>query len=498
MMNVPWLSYLIWGSIAGGFTCLGLRNQPSAAKVVALITSLVTVAICWPLVSNFSSLSSLMQFVEYAEWIPSLQIHYHLGVDGVSLPLVVLTVLTTPIILLASWRSIDKKVAEYSAIFLFLQGLIIGVFSALDSILFYFFWEAMLIPMYLCIGIWGGKNRTYAAVKFFLYTFLGSVLMLAALIYLAKQASSFGILDFYDLSLPLFSQQLLFLAFLMAFAVKIPMWPVHTWLPDAHTEAPTGGSVILAAILLKMGAYGLLRFSLPIAPDASLFFAPWMIGLSLVAIVGIGLVALVQEDMKRLIAYSSVAHMGFVTLGIFAAYSINDASVRLLAMEGAYIQMISHAFVSTAMFVGFGCLYDRMKTREIKDFGGVASVMPIFTAFYLFFAMANAGLPGTSGFVGEFMVILASFQVNPWVAIAAALSLIVGASYTLIMFKRVFYGPVHHRPVETLQDITLLDRGIMLILALAVLAFGLMPNALLQLSETSINTVIQLGLNLSQ
>lgn len=497
MMTLPWLSYVIWGSIAGGFACLGLRNKPCLAKSVAVLVSLFMLALCAPLVSGYSSVNANMQFVEYAQWIPSLNVHYHLGIDGISLPLIVLTVLTTPIILLVSWHSIDKKIAEYSAVFLVLQGLIVGVFSALDSILFYFFWEAMLIPMYLCIGIWGGKNRSYAAVKFFLYTFLGSVLMLAALIYLAGQANSFGILDFYGLPLSLFSQKLLFLGFLMAFAVKIPMWPVHTWLPDAHTEAPTGGSVILAAILLKMGAYGLLRFSLPITPDASFFFAPLMIGLSLIAVVGIGLVALVQEDMKRLIAYSSVAHMGFVTLGIFAAYAIGDNAVRLMAMEGAYIQMISHAFVSTAMFAGFGCLYDRMKTRDIASFGGVASVMPIFTAFYLFFAMANAGLPGTSGFVGEFMVILASFQINPWVAIAAALSLIVGASYTLIMFKRVFYGPVHHRPVEALQDINTLDRVVMLVLALAVLVLGFMPNTLIQMSENSINTVIQLGLNLS-
>ena len=494
MMVLPWLSCLIWGSIAGGFLCLALKDKPKVAKWLALVVSAVCLVMCWPLLDNFNNLFMGMQFIEDSSWIPSLDIRYTLGVDGVSLPLIILTVITTPIILLASWSSIEKRVAEYSAVFLLLQGLIIGVFSALDSILFYFFWEAMLIPMYLCIGIWGGKNRSYAAVKFFLYTFLGSVLMLAALIFLAKQAGSFNIIDFYGTSLSLFAQKLIFLAFLMAFAVKIPMWPVHTWLPDAHTEAPTGGSVILAAILLKMGAYGLLRFSLPIAPDASAYFADAMVILSLIAIVGIGLVAMSQKDMKRLIAYSSVAHMGFVTLGIFAVYAISEESVRMMAMEGAYIQMISHAFASSAMFVGFGYLYDRMKTREIADFGGVASVMPVFTAFYLLFAMANAGLPGTSGFVGEFLVILASFQVSPWVAVTAALSLIVGAAYTLIMFKNVFYGPIHHRPVEALKDIGQLDRGVLLVLALGVLLLGLMPSLVVDISQSSLHKVIHLSL----
>ncbi len=364
----------------------------------------------------------------------------------------------------------------------------------MDAILFYFFWEAMLIPMYLCIGIWGGANRRYAAIKFFLYTFLGSVLMLAGLIYLGIHSGTFFIPAFYDLPLALPIQEWLFVAFFLAFAVKIPMWPVHTWLPDAHTEAPTGGSVVLAAVLLKVGAYGLLRFSLPVVPDASAVFAWPMIILSLIAIVCIGMVAMAQTDMKRLIAYSSIAHMGFVTLGIFVIYLLGHVDAARLGYEGGYLQMISHGFASAAMFIGFGMLYDRMKTRNISEYGGVATAMPVFSAFYLLFAMTNVALPGTSGFVGEFMVILSSLQANFWVAVIASLTLIIGATYTLLMFKRVFYGPIQHGTVEALQDVSVLERVILILLSLFVLGLGLMPDMLLQHIHASVDHLIDLSL----
>jgi len=437
----PLLSLLIWVPILGGIGVLAAGNDNAdRARWTALAVAVVTLGIGLALWLGFESGIAGMQFVEKAAWIRAFDIHYHLGVDGISMPLVVLTAFSTLLVIGAAWEVVRYKPAQYLAAFLIMEGIMIGVFSALDAILFYVFFEAMLIPMFLIIGIWGGPNRIYATIKFFLYTFLGSVMMLIALIYLRTQAGSFAIEDFYGLQLPLATQTLIFLAFLAAFAVKVPMFPVHTWLPDAHVEAPTGGSVILAAITLKIGGYGFLRFSLPIAPEASLALDWLLIGLSLIAVVYIGLVAMVQEDLKKLIAYSSIAHMGFVTLGFFLIFRIVANTDRpdgaLLALEGGMVQMISHGFVSAAMFLCVGVLYDRMHTRRIADYGGVANRMPVFAGFFVLFAMANAGLPGTSGFVGEFMVILASFQAGFWYAAIAGLTLILGAAYSLWMIKR--------------------------------------------------------------
>ncbi|MBI3778103.1 MAG: NADH-quinone oxidoreductase subunit M, partial [Gammaproteobacteria bacterium] len=405
------------------------------------------------------------------------------GIDGISLLLILLTSFSTVLVVISAWKVIDKKVAQYHAAFLIMEGLMIGVFSALDGILFYVFWEAMLVPMFLIIGLWGGPNRVYATIKFFLYTFLGSVLMLVAMIYLYFKAGSFDILAWHGLKLGLGAQKLIFLAFLAAFAVKVPMWPVHTWLPDAHVEAPTGGSVILAAIMLKMGAYGFLRFSLPILPDASHDLAWLMITLSLIAVVYIGLVALVQEDMKKLIAYSSIAHMGFVTLGFFI--------FNVQGLEGGIAQMISHGFVSGALFLCVGVMYDRLHSRMIKDYGGVANRMPVFASFMMLFAMANAGLPGTSGFVGEFLVILGSFQVNVWYAFAAATTLVFGAAYTLWMYKRVLFGEVGNAHVAELTDATPREIVFLTLLAVAVLVMGLWPYPFLDVLHASVNHLLQ-------
>ena len=443
------LSLLIWLPIAGAGAVLFLGDGGDSSsgragqmRWMALGVSVLTFIVSVPLYTSFDTTTAAMQFVERTSWIGALHVEYYLGVDGISAPLILLTTFITPLVIIAGWNSIKSRPAQYFAAFLILEGLMIGVFSALDGVLFYVLWEAMLVPMFLIIGIWGGERRIYATIKFFLYTFLGSVLMLVAFIYLYNKTGSFSFFSFMDASLSLREQQYIFIAFLLAFAVKVPMWPVHTWLPDAHVEAPTGGSVILAAIMLKMGGYGFVRLSLPMLPDGSEYFSGMMIGLSLIAVVYIGFVALMQKDMKKLIAYSSIAHMGFVTLGFFLLWSTAGGSGAELGMTGGMVQMISHGLISGAMFLCVGVLYDRAHSRQIADYGGVANTMPKFAAFMVLFSMANAGLPGTSGFVGEFMVIIASFKANFWFAFLAASTLILGAAYTLWMVKRVVYGEV--------------------------------------------------------
>jgi NADH-quinone oxidoreductase subunit M len=483
--GLPLLSISIWLPILFGILVLATGDDRHAplARTIALVGSLLSFLVTLPLYTNFMSDTSEMQFVEMHNWIIRFNIHYHLGVDGISVLFILLTSFFTPIVVLAGWRVIEKRVAQYMASFLIMSGIMIGVFAALDAILFYTFWEAMLIPMFLIIGVWGGANRVYAAVKFFLYTLLGSLLMLVALIYLYNQSGgSFEILDFHQVVIPMTAQILIFIAFFFAFAVKVPMFPVHTWLPDAHVEAPTGGSVVLAAIMLKVGAYGFLRFSIPIVPDASHRLAGAMIALSLIAVVYIGLVALTQTDMKKLVAYSSISHMGFVTLGIFI---FND-----YGMEGALLQMISHGFVSGALFLCIGVLYDRMHSRNIADYGGVANTMPVFAAFFMLFAMANVGLPGTSGFVGEFMVILGAMKANFWYAFAAASTLVFGAAYTLWMYKRVIFGAVANSHVAKLTDITLREKIIFAILTLTVLGMGLYPLPFSEIMHVSVNDLL--------
>ena len=495
--DLPLLSLVIWVPIIGGLLVLmtGSGRSGLEAKVLSLLVALLTFAISIPLYTGFDTASHQMQFVELSPWIASFNINYHLGVDGISMPLILLTSFTTVLVVLAGWDVIKSKPAQYMAAFLIMEGLMIGVFAALDAMLFYVFWEAMLIPMFLVIGIWGGDNRVYATIKFFLYTFLGSVFMLVALIYLYFQSNSFSILDFHAVELGLTAQIWIFLAFLLAFAVKVPMWPVHTWLPDAHVQAPTGGSVILAAIMLKLGAYGFLRFSLPITPDGAHNLDWLMIGLSLIAIAYIGFVALVQQDMKKLIAYSSISHMGFVTLGLFIPWTIAENtgsfSGAAMGMEGGVVQMISHGFVSGAMFLCVGVIYDRMHSRQIVDYGGVVHVMPKFAAFMVLFAMANAGLPGTAGFVGEFMVILSAFKANFWIAFIAATTLIVGAGYTLWMVKRVIFGEITNDKVAALQDINSREFLILGTLAVAVLFFGLYPAPLLEVMDATVQHLIE-------
>ena len=479
------LSLVIWLPIIGGALVLLISgsHRPSVARWSSLLVSLLTFWVSLSLWTRFDRSSSDMQFVERQPWIDRFNIEYFLGVDGISVPLILLTTFLTIIVVIAGWRVIQTRVAQYFASFLIMEGLMIGVLCALDSILFYLFWEAMLIPMFLIIGIWGGPNRVYAAIKFFLYTLAGSLLMLVALLYLYNASQgSFDVLVFQQLPLTSSVQTLIFLAFFAAFAVKVPMVPVHTWLPDAHVEAPTGGSVILAAVTLKMGAYGFLRFAMPIAPDAAHELAWLVIGLSLIAVVYIALVALVQRDMKKLIAYSSISHMGFVTLGFF----VFDTT----AMTGAVVQMISHGFISAAMFLGVGVLYDRLHSREISVYGGVVKVMPMFGFFMVFFAMANAGLPGTSGFVGEFLVILGAFSVSGVYASIAALTLIVGAAYTLWMVKRVIFGGISNPDVEALKDLDCRELGVMGILALAVLLIGVWPSPLLEVMDQSIANLL--------
>ncbi|KXS31694.1 MAG: NADH-quinone oxidoreductase, subunit M [Candidatus Gallionella acididurans] len=483
--ELPVISVAIWLPIIFGILVLATGDDKNAplARILAMVGAVLGFLVTIPLYTGFVRDTSDMQFVEMHAWISRFNIHYHLGVDGISVLFILLTSFFTPIVVLAGWKVIEKRVAQYMASFLIMSGIMIGVFSSLDAVLFYVFWEAMLIPMFLIIGVWGGANRVYAAVKFFLYTLLGSLLMLVALIYLYnKTGGSFEILDFHLVAIPMTAQILIFIAFFTAFAVKVPMFPVHTWLPDAHVEAPTGGSVILAAIMLKVGAYGFLRFSIPIVPDASHRLAGVMIALSLIAVVYIGLVALTQTDMKKLVAYSSISHMGFVTLGLFI---FNE-----YGMEGALLQMISHGFVSGALFLCIGVLYDRMHSRNIADYGGVVKTMPVFAAFFMLFAMANVGLPGTSGFVGEFMVILGTVKSNFWYAFAAASTLIFGAAYTLWMYKRVIFGAVANAHVAELTDLTLREKVIFTVLAFTVLGMGLYPLPLSEILHVSVNDLL--------
>ena len=480
------LSLAIWTPIVFGLVLLafGRDEQPHAVRWLALVGAIISLLVTLPLYTGFQNASADMQFVEKAEWIARFDVHYHIGVDGISLWFVLLTAFINLVVIIASWEAITSRVSQYMASFMILSGLMIGVFSALDGLLFYVFFEATLIPMYLIIGIWGGPNKIYAAFKFFLYTLLGSLLLLVALIFLYnKSGGSFDILTWHALPLGGTTQTLLFFAFFAAFAVKVPMWPVHTWLPDVHVEAPTGGSAVLAAIMLKLGAYGFLRFSMPIAPDASHQWAWLMIALSLIAVIYVGLVALVQQDMKKLVAYSSVAHMGFVTLGFFI---FNDIGVA-----GGIMQMIAHGFVSGAMFLCIGVLYDRVHSREIASYGGVVNTMPKFAAFALLFAMANAGLPGTAGFVGEWMVILGAVRFNFWVGFAAATALIFGAAYTLWMFKRVYLGPVANDDVKALKDINSREFLMLSMLAIAVLAMGIYPKPFTDVMDASVAELLR-------
>ena len=491
MSNWPLLSVLIWLPILGGALVLALGNaRAGAARWLGFAVAALTFVFSLGLLSGFDYANPGLQFIESHAWIPSFDIHYNLGADGIAVALLLLHTLITALTLAGAWGSVNKRVAQYVAAFLILEGLTNGIFAASDAVLFYVFFEAMLIPMFLIIGVWGGPRRIYASLKFFLYTFLGSVLMLVGLVYLYIKGGSFQLADLYAMPLTAKEQTWLFFAFLIAFAVKIPMFPVHTWLPDAHVEAPTAGSVILAAIALKIGGYGLLRFSLPIVPDAGHEWAMFVIVLSLIAVVYVGLVALVQDDMKKLIAYSSVSHMGFVTLGIFIAFSLvrdyGNLDGARLGLQGAMVQMISHGFISGAMFTCVGVLYDRMHTRMIKDYGGVINTMPWFGAFFILFGMANSGLPGTSGFVGEFMVILASFQQNPLVAFAAAFTLIIGAGYTLWLTKRVIWGDTGNAHVAELEDINLREWIVLGVFAIGVLLLGVWPKPLTDLMEPSI------------
>ncbi len=480
-----WLSLAVWVPIAAGLVVLAVGDRNlREARWISLLGAIVGFLVTIPLVAGFQTGTSAMQFVELAPWIPRFNVNYHLGVDGISVLFILLNSFITVLVVIAGWEVIRSKVAQYMAAFLVMSGLLNGTFAALDAVLFYVFFEATLIPMYLIIGVWGGPNRVYAAVKFFLYTLLGSLLMLIAFLYLYnKSGGSFAVLDYHKLPLPFNAQILLFIAFLMAFAVKVPMWPVHTWLPDAHVEAPTGGSAVLAAILLKLGAYGFVRFSLPILPDASHYLSGFMIALSLIAIMYIGLVALVQTDMKKLIAYSSISHMGFVTLGffIFNAYG----------MEGGLVQMISHGFVSAALFLCVGVMYDRMHSRNIADYGGVVNTMPKFAALMMLFALANCGLPATSGFVGEFMVIVGAMKFNFWIAFLAGTTLVFGAAYTLWMYKRVIFGEVGNQHVAELSDANARELLVLALLAIAVLWLGVHPAPFTEIMHASVNDLLK-------
>jgi NADH-quinone oxidoreductase subunit M len=495
-VDMPILSILVWLPIAAAVVVLLLGSQERAelGKRVALGTSVLTFVLSIPLYTQFDTGTAAMQFVERTPWVGRFNAFYHLGVDGISMPLVLLTTFLTPLIVIAGWEAIKVRPAQYFAAFLLLEGMMIGTFAAVDALLFYVFWEAMLVPMFIIIGIWGGERRIYATVKFFLYTFLGSVFMLVALIYLYLQADTYSILVFHELPLGMREQVLIFFAFLIAFAVKVPMWPVHTWLPDAHVEAPTGGSVVLAAILLKMGGYGFIRFSLPITPDASQSLAWLMISLSLIAVIYIAFVALVQKDLKKLIAYSSITHMGFVTLGFFVIFqALSNApgtEGALLALQGGMVQMISHGLISGALFLCVGVLYDRMHSREISAYGGVINTMPKFAALVVLFALANAGLPGTSGFVGEFFVILGAFHANVWLAFCAGTTLVLGAAYTLWMVKRVIFGEVANEGVAKLRDVGSREFLMLAVLAIAVLLFGVWPAPLVEVMDQSLGQLL--------
>lgn len=483
---MAYLSLAIWIPIAFGVLLLaiGRDDQPQAARWIGLIGALVGFAVTLPLITGFDTTTAALQFQENIAWIPRFNIRYHLGVDGISVWFVLLTAFISIIVVLAGWEVITDRAHQYIGAFLIMSGLTVGVFSAADGMLFYVFFEATLIPMYIIIGIWGGPRRVYAAIKFFLYTLAGSLLLLLALIFLYyKSGGSFDIQTWHKLPLPIGAQTMLFFAFLAAFAVKVPMWPVHTWLPDAHVEAPTGGSIVLAAIMLKLGAYGFLRFSLPIAPDASHEWSGLLITLSLVAVIYIGLVAMVQTDMKKLVAYSSIAHMGFVTLGFFYFSE--------LGISGGLVQMISHGFVSGAMFLSIGVLYDRVHSREISSYGGVANTMPKFAAFAVFFGMANAGLPGTAGFIGEWMVILGAVKFNFWIGMLAASALIFGAAYTLWMVKRVYFGEIANDHVRDLTDINAREYLLLAVLAICTLAMGLYPKPFTDVMHVSVTELIR-------
>jgi NADH-quinone oxidoreductase subunit M len=496
-MEFPVLSTQIWIPILGGLAVIAVGDSRAVlVRWLALGVSLLALAAGLPLFANFDRTTAAMQFVERHAWIDRFNVEYYLGVDGLSMPLILLTTFVTVLVIIGSWDMVKTRASQYFGAFLIMEGVMNGVFASLDAMLFYVFWEAMLIPMFIIIGIWGGPRRIYATLKFFLYTFLGSVMMLVTLIYLYVASGSYAIQDFYAFPLGMREQILIFVALLTAFAVKVPMWPVHTWLPDAHVEAPTGGSVILAAIMLKMGGYGFVRFTLPIAPDASMALDWLILTLSLIAIVYVGFVALVQTDMKKLIAYSSIAHMGFVTLGFFLAFPILRRSGGLegaaMGLEGGMVQMVSHGLVSGALFFCVGVLYDRLHSREIDAYGGVANTMPRFAALMVLFAMANAGLPGTSGFVGEFLVILASFRANPWFAFLAATTLILGAAYTLWMVKRVLYGEVANEGVAGLEDIGRRETLVLGILAAAILVLGVWPAPLLDVMGPTIENLLEL------
>lgn len=497
-LHLPLLTILIWLPLVGAalVLCTGSKEHANWARAIAVTVTVISFLLCIPLYLQFDPGRYDMQFMEDHLWIRAYQIHYALGIDGISLLMVILTNFTGLLVVIAGCHSIKVRVSQYLAAFLTMQGMIVGVFCSMDAILFYVFWEGMLIPMYLSIGMWGSANRSYASIKFFLFTFFGSILMLVALIYLHNHTGSFLIQNFYGLPLPLHTQEWLFLAFLFAFAVKVPMWPVHTWLPDAHTEAPAGGSVVLAALMLKLGVYGFLRFSMPITPLACEKLAWLMIILSLIAIVYIGLVTIVQSDMKKLIAYSSIAHMGFATLGCFMVYDIVTHTHSLqnayMSLEGAVIQMIAHAFGSGAMFLGVGLMADRFynHSRLIKDYGGVAHTMPIFAAFFMIFAMSNVGLPGTAGFVGEFMIIMSAFQTHFWVAMFASLTLLLSASYTLWMYKRVFFGPVVNTHVAAFTDITWSEKVNFILLAAGVFFVGLYPQPIIDVLRVTIGHLL--------
>jgi len=496
MLDFPILSILIWLPILGAVLILFFTHEKyiSLVRWLAFFIALASLLFCIPLWVAFQDNVYQFQFQELLPWIPAYGINYALGVDGISMPMVVLSTITTFVVILASWQSIKENVAQYLATFLVMQGMMVGTFCAIDSILFYVFWEAMLVPIYLNIGMWGGKRRVYASVKFFIYTFAGSAFMLVAILYLRMHADSFMIRDFYTLRLPRGVQDLIFIAFLLAFAVKVPIWPVHTWLPDAHTEAPAGGSVVLAALMLKLGIYGFLRFSLPITPDVGKALVWLMIILALIAIVYIGMIAIVQKDIKRLIAYSSIAHMGFAVLGTFMVYVIvantGDLKDAYLSLEGAMVQMISHAFSTGALFLGVGMLYDRLHTRMIKDYGGLAHKLPLFAALMMIFALSNVGLPGTSGFVGEFMIILSSFRANFWVAFLSASTLVLGAAYTLWMYKRVFFGKVANEGVANIKPLHFAELLALLILAVLVIFIGVYPLPVLNVFHASVGHLL--------